>query len=188
MSAEIAELPTEERDLALGRFMDAWSELEANLRALLSVLSGAPAEASFSIAAAIPDTGRLRDLLLALGRLQLEDGRDQTELSEICEYLLIQNRYRNSIVHGQWLLTNNRAQTSVRGVVHPYMWVRAYTLVDKTKEFNAVLGRDVKAEDQYVFTVERLEQRVQKVRDFSGRISKLTEEIRGRVRLPKRGL
>jgi hypothetical protein len=36
--------PERERDLALGRFMDAWSELEATLRSLLSVLSGAPSE------------------------------------------------------------------------------------------------------------------------------------------------
>jgi hypothetical protein len=117
----ITALPTEERDLALGNFMDACSELEANIRQLLSVLSGAHPQTSFSIATAIPDIGRMCELLLALGELQLDDPVMQKELKDICDYLLKSSKFRNSIVHGQWIVTSNRATPSAEPR-HRYMW------------------------------------------------------------------
>lgn len=177
-----------ERDLTLGRFMDAWSQLEANLRSLLGVLSGAPPETAFSIAAAIPDNGRMHDLLLALGDLQLEEADDRKELKELCQHLLISNRYRNSIVHGQWVLTDDRTPPSPFGFALPSKaWVRVYTMIDKIKEFFAVIGEDEKAREQYVFTVDRLKERTTSARGLSARISAFSERIKGRVRLPTRG-
>jgi hypothetical protein len=183
-SGTMEPLSTEHRDSALGAFMDAWSELEGSLRNLLRILSGAPSEISFSIAAAIPDNGRLKELLLALGRIQLTKIDDCIELQKICEYLLVSNRYRNSIIHGQWICTNNREPGPEPR--HRYMWVRVYQLIDKAKEFEAAVGIDKKAADQYVFTIPRLKERAQKARDFAERVKGFSEKIEGRVRKPKR--
>jgi hypothetical protein len=180
--------PTMDRDLALGSFMDAWSQLEAMFRTLLSILSGAPPETSFSIAAAIPDVGRMNDLLLALGDIQLSDAEDRKELKAICKYLLTCSKYRNSIVHGQWVLTNNRVEPTPISASGPaYMWVRVYSIVDKTKAFNAVLGRDEDLAEKHVFTIQRLYERASKARMFAVRVSALSDRIAERVRLPKRG-
>jgi hypothetical protein len=172
--------PEEERDLALGRFMDAWSMLEAEIRNLLRLLSRAPDQAAFAIAAAIPDMRRMNELLVALGELHLGSD-DQAELAKICKELLISNKYRNSIVHGQWGCTNNRDSKPVGGIVYPFMWVRFYTFINKTDEFEAVLGRNKGAQKQYVFSVERLEERAQKARDFRDQISAFSERIAGRA-------
>ena len=178
--------PAFDRDLSLGRFMDAWSQLEANIRALLSALSAAPPETSFSIAAAIPDVGRMYDLLMALGATQLETPEDMKELEEICDHFRISSKFRNSIVHGQWLLTNNRMPPPF-GSYPPYMWVRVYTIIDKMKEFNAVVGADEKTAQQHVFTIEHLNQRAQSARILGARVSRFSESIKTRVRFPERG-
>jgi hypothetical protein len=176
--------PPFERDLWLGRFMDAWSQLEASLRALLAVLSQAPTDSAFPIAAAIPDLGRMKELLETLGETYLADSDDQKELLEITKYLAISAQYRNSIVHGQWGLTSNRDKVATWGVVHDKMWIRIYTFIDKFKEFEAALGRDPQAEKRYVFTVPRLQERTQKARAFADRIDKFSERIQGRLRKP----
>jgi hypothetical protein len=175
--------PVRERDLALGRFMDEWSQLEASLRDLLHILSQAPSEAAFSIAAAIPDLGRMNELLQALGQLYLEKD-DQDELAAIGKYLLISTRYRNSIVHGQWGLTHNKERKVTLGVVHDLMWIRIYTLIDKQKETYAALGMDAAAQERFVFTIERLQERAQKVLEFTNRIYRFSEGIKERIRKP----
>ncbi len=170
--------PAIERDLALGRFMDAWSQLEAELRDLLSVLSGAPQQAAFSIAAAIPDMGRMKDLLLSLGALFIQDEHDRKELQEVCQGLVIYGRHRNSIVHGQWGLTNNRDRIMTGGIVHEHMWIRIYTMIDKQKEFKAAVGDDADAATQYVFTVRRLAERTGKVLKMADRVGALSNRIK----------
>lgn len=173
--------PTLQRDLALGRFMDAWSQLESMLRELLHVLSHAPREAAWSIAAAIPDLGRMRELLEALGRSYL-NADDQKELADILQYLRVSNGYRNAIVHGQWGLTNNRSRTSIDGVIHDFMWIRIYVMIDKRREFVAALGLDEKTEKQYVFTVEKLEERAKKTKAFALRVGAFSDAISERLR------
>ena len=166
--------------------MDAWSELEASIRTLLTILSAAPPQTAFSIAAAIPDVGRLQELLLALGDIQLEEPVDLKELKEICSYFLLSSKYRNSIVHGQWLLTNNRMPPPF-GLFPQFVWVRTYTIIDKTKEFMAVIGTDEKTAKRHVFTVDRLNERAEKARKFVERVKEFSERIRGRVRFHNRG-
>jgi hypothetical protein len=60
-------------------------------------------------------------------------------------------------------------------------------MIDKVKEFLAVVGEDQKAQEQYVFTIDRLNERAAKARKFAVRISDFSEKIKGRVRLPERG-
>lgn len=166
----------------MGVFMDAWSELEGALRGLLILLSGAPWHTAISIAAAIPDFGRMQELLLALGVTQLADKKDRDELEAICRYFLISNRYRNAIVHGQWGLK----WTTGAGADKPPAWFRGYLVIDIVKRIHAVNGVDAKAQDQYVFTIERLNERADKAREFTKRIAAFSKRIEGRVGLSER--
>ncbi len=163
--------------------MSAWGELEGALRRLLIVLSGAPWQTAISIAAAIPDFGRMQELLQALGAMQLDDKEDRDELEAICRYFLISNRYRNSIVHGEWGL----AWTTGDGVNAPAAWFRGYLNIDLMKRIQAQNGTDAKAQDQYVFTIERVNERADKARAFTQRIAAFSKRIEGRIRLPERG-
>jgi hypothetical protein len=60
-------------------------------------------------------------------------------------------------------------------------------MIDKTKEFYAVIGGDEKTERRHVFTVERLNERAQKAREFAQRISLFSHTNRNRLRLPYGG-
>jgi hypothetical protein len=162
--------------------MGAWSELEGALRNLLIVLSGAPWQTAISIAAAIPDFGRMQELLQALGVMQLADKEDRNELEAICRYFLISNRYRNAIVHGEWGLK----WTTGDGVDAPAMWFRGYLNIDIVKRVQAQNGGDKSAADQYVFTIERLNERADKAAMFTKRIAAFSKRIEGRIRLPER--
>jgi hypothetical protein len=179
----IERLPTEARDLALGHFMDEWSQLEARLRSLLGSLAGTHFEVGFAIGSAIPDLGRMQELLQVLGDLQLKDAKDRKELKKICDYLIIQIRYRNSIVHGQWLIRNSRKRGPED---HLFEWVRVYSIIGRAKEMAAVLGRDEKGEEKWVFTIDRLNERSAKTKALSERIRKFLEGIHTRVRFPER--
>jgi hypothetical protein len=175
--------PTHDRDLALGRFMSAWSEVEGALRRLLIVLSGAPWQTAISIAAAIPDFGRMQELLRALSVMQLANKEDRDELEAICSYFLISNRYRNAIVHGEWGLS----WTTGDGVDAPAVWFRGYLNIDITKRIQAQGGRDKSAADQYVFSIERLNERADKAIKFAERIAAFSKGIEGKVQLPENG-
>ncbi len=177
-------LPTEPRDLAMGRFMEAWSQLEASLRDLLSALSGAPDRAAFSIAAAIPDNGRMQELLLALGNMASIDLDEMKELKAICEHLQTSNRYRNHIVHGQWINASDTSKPATASPYKPRMWLRVYTVIDKRKEFDAVMGWDEKARKLYVFSVARLEERALSALALADRITRLKELVMVRNRMP----
>ena len=177
-------LPTEPRDLAMGEFMNAWSELEAQLRSMLSALAGTQIEISIAIGAAIPDNGRMKELLLVLGDIQLRGDADRAELAGICEHLSIANAYRNSIVHGQWLVRNNREATGPGA--HPYEWVRVYSIIGRSKEMAAVFGTDETSEKRWVFTIKRLTERAASAAGLADRIRRFQKGIRARVRHPER--
>src|SRR5665213_467121 len=115
-----SEPPKFDRDLEMGRFIDAWSQVEWEMRNLLRILSQAPAEAAGPIAAAIPDNGRMAELLQVLGEQYLEP-TERGELDAIIGHVKISNTYRNSIVHGHWGLTNNREKAITQGTVHDFM-------------------------------------------------------------------
>ncbi len=174
------EPPTFERDLAMGRFIDAWSQVEWEMRNLLRILSKAPAEAAGPIAAAIPDNGRMAELLQVLGKRYLES-TECDELDGIIEHVKISNNYRNSIVHGHWGLTSNREKVATRGTVYDFMWIRVYIFIDKLKELNAALGRDPAAQDRYIFSVQRLTKRAQSAHKLADRIQTFSQRIERRL-------
>jgi len=131
MAKETREWPPEdERDLAMGRFMNAWSRVEHSLHFLFGGLSGVSGKTGEAIAHRVPDVGRMADLLIALGALNLPE-EDKKELKQIREYLLIQARYRNSIVHAMWAMRPNAEKRVVNGLIHQWEWVRIYYVIDR---------------------------------------------------------
>jgi hypothetical protein len=96
---------------------------------------------------------------------------------------LISNRYRNAIVHGEWGLK----WTTGDGTDAPAVWFRGYLNIDILKRIQAQSGRDKSAADQYVFTIERLNERTDKAGVFAKRIEAFSKRIEGRIRLPERG-
>jgi hypothetical protein len=177
MAEETTEWPPEdERDLAMGSFMYAWSRVEMALHSLFRSLSGTSDAVAHAIANAIPDVGRMAELLTALGALHLTSD-DQKELAEIRKYLLIQGRYRNSIVHGFWGLRPNSTKRPIDGVIHQAEWVRVYYVIDKAEMGRSVIGKDEKGHDKYVFNLPRLQERAEKALLFSSRIDALTLKL-----------
>lgn len=168
--------PEDQRDLSLGRFMDAWSDVEQQLRFLLQQLSGTDGAIAYAISAAVPDLGRMRDLLKAIGSIRLQ-GSDLAELDNICSDVQRQAQHRNTIVHGRWGLTNNVEQTPILGVIHDLKWVRVYNVVDQSIELQAVLGKNEKAQRRYVFSVARLDERSVKARSLAQRITALALRV-----------
>lgn len=167
------------RDIALGQFMNAWSDLEGSLRILLGLLSGASPQVAQAIAAAIPDLGRMRELLMALGAAHLDDA-EQKELDELCKYLTISAMYRNSIVHGQWGIVGNTIIDEDGREVMRSEWMRIYVIIDPQRESDAVAGLNTADRERYVFSISRLHERAQKAADFSKKIYAFADKIRTR--------
>ena len=176
--------PIDPRDLALGRYLTAWSNLEHSLRFLLARLIGTTFEIGFSVAAAIPDNGRMQELLRALGRLQLDDSDDLNELVEICKHVQDSSHHRNRIVHGTWVVTNDRHEEARSGRA-AYMWVRAYPLPDKERERMAITGHSPKDEKKYVYSVARLIERAEKADALGKRIGAFNLRIENRTGKPE---
>ena len=165
--------PEDERDLAMGRFMDAWSRAESAMRLLFEILSGTSGGVSHAIGAAIADNGRMIDLLVALGALRLS-AEDQTELKDIRKYFLVLARYRNSIVHGVWGLRPNSDRREIHGVVHHLEWIRFYPVMDREELTRAVVKTDKKGHEKYIFNVPRLRERAEKALAFADRLDALS--------------
>jgi len=150
----------------MGRFMHAWSQVELSLHMLFQNLSGAAGKTGQAIAHAIPDIGRMADLLTALGGLNLPE-EDKKELKEIRKYLLVQARYRNSIVHAMWPLRPNIEKRPIDGLIHDKEWVRVFYVIDRSELGRAVLGVDKQAHDKFVFNVPRIQHRAKKAIELS---------------------
>ena len=129
----ISSPPTDERDAALGRYMDAWSRLETSINYSTQEILEIDADAGFVIWAAI-QTRQSIDVLDAAAKLKFnKDGRKRVAL--ICEQLIRRNMRRNHIVHGFWRF---KVKIGVMGG-EPEIgeWRRVYDHVDPDKEASA---------------------------------------------------
>lgn len=165
------------RDLALGRFMDAWSQLEGAMRRLLAVLGGLEWYAAGPIAAAIPDNGRMAELLVALGRARKLPKEELETLEDLLKGLKTYMQRRNAIVHGQWCLINKRGETELEGAVHPMMWIRTYVFIDQVEGFHAAMGRGKTRHKDRVFTITQLNEQTAKTVKLGGQFLALADRL-----------
>ncbi len=98
----IEEPEDDQRHIALGKFMDAWSSLEIPIGTLLAKATGTERENIAVLMNALGTRGQL-DVISVLGRVGLDDAA-AVELTDILERVKTSNTRRNHIVHGRWIL------------------------------------------------------------------------------------
>lgn len=160
----ISSPPSEERDAALGRYMDAWSRLETSINYTTQEILGIDADAGFVIWAAI-QTRQSIDVLDAAAKLKF-DKSGQTRVAQICEQLVRRNMRRNHIVHGFWRF---KVQIGVMGG-EPEVgeWRRVYDHVDPDREPSA---------DGSSFTVAELDKTTGHVEEMIEALWSLEQDI-----------
>ena len=149
MVFQIEEPPTEERDVALGQYMDAWSRLETILLELLRELLHTDDAATVAVGATL-GARQLKDLLNALAALRMRPEGTQ-KMARLCNRFSGLNTKRNHIIHGRWAVV-----VHLRTDGNTVAWVRSYTPVDPAL---AMAGGDYtkpKIGDHFAFTIKQL--------------------------------
>jgi len=107
----------DERHVALGKFMDAWSKVEMNIRLILSVLIDTDNETMPTVMNALGTRGQL-DVMLSLAHVKLT-AQANIEIEALLERIKVNNTKRNYIVHGYWALEFKLvSQGNKPGLVH----------------------------------------------------------------------
>lgn len=120
----ISDPPTEARDSALGRYMDAWSRLETMIMLATRDILGIESEAAHVIWSALQTYQKIK-VLDAAAKLRFHK-RGRERVAKICESLIHRNTRRNYIVHGTW---SHRIEFGV-GDRLVSEWRRVYDHVD----------------------------------------------------------
>lgn len=138
-------LPTDERDIALGQFMQEWAELETQLLLLFYTLIGTPIQ----IAEAIFLTGfqsmNLVELFIALGQIRLPQP-EQQKLKRLCKRYREAAAKRNKIVHGSWYPTDESCE-----------WARIYIPINQNTRKQIYDKSNQKIRSKYRFTIKELQ-------------------------------
>jgi len=112
----------QQRDQALGIYMDAWSRAEGALLSIMSdMISPEPhiGRAIFAVLSA----AQIRDVMTALSRTAYE-GDGQKKLEKLLERVKRAATKRNRIVHGRWKLEIDMNHDT--GIVFNAEWARLY--------------------------------------------------------------
>jgi len=169
MEIEITMLPTDERDRALGRYMDAFSRLEILINRMIEALLGTDWEAGRAIASVIYSAQSIK-LLEALSAIRLPIALAE-KVAKQCDRLARRNMRRNHIVHGIWqqVVTIEADQTKME-------WVRAYTPTQPA--LAAILDfEDPKLLGTYTFTISALDRATDHVEEMLEALSPLLSEM-----------
>ena len=152
----IVPLPVEIRDSVLGRVMGAWGVLEGVIGVILQLLIKTDFEAALIITASGLTTVEIKDLIIALSRLRLNEN-NQKIIENLGEKLKRKNTKRNRIVHGEWR-TEVVNQSVPLG--HPpsmiERWVRFYTPTDPIVAKKARDPSNQKERSAYRFTLHQM--------------------------------
>lgn len=167
----IFDLPTNDRDITLGQFMDAWSSLENKLFIFFWKLIGT----NFYIARAIFSTGiqttNLSELLISIAPFRLTD-LEQKTLKTLCKRYRSAAQKRNRIVHGVWYI-ETKADNS--------QWVRIYSPINYQLRDEIYNPQNQKIRSAYRFTIRQLTEVVNQIKtlhkDFNNLISPFLDRL-----------
>jgi len=138
--------PKDDGHLAMGRFMDAWSQLEHTLFLFFWKLSGTNAY----IARAIYSTGiqakNLSELLISIAPWGLTESEQKT-LKTLCKRYYNFALKRNKIVHGAWYLETKANKSQ---------WLRSYSPISYQLWSEMHHPQNQKTRRAYSFTVQQL--------------------------------
>lgn len=170
MDIPVTMLPTEERDRALGRYMDAWSRLETIMDHVIEGLLRTDWQAAKVLASILYSQQRIK-LLEALAAVRLPP-QNAERVARICEQISRRNTRRNHIVHGSW----QQAMT-VYDDHYESEWVRVYTPSDPA--LAAIRSYDdSKLLGWYNFTLPALDRAAAEVEVVTSSLSSLMQQIR----------
>jgi hypothetical protein len=138
----------------LGRFMDAWGKLEAQLTFLLMHLTPLRLSDADLI---VPKLGMRNalDLLDSLGRRKL-DNDSAAVFTNLLERASKLNTKRNILVHGRWVLEANVIVRRGEACL-ALQFLREITPVDPTHEKAMANPRNQKERVRYSFTLKRID-------------------------------
>ena len=142
------------RHEALGRFMDAWSQLEDSLTRLLTALITIDDTTAGLIAPKLGTKNTL-DLLEGLGMRKL-DNQSSKSLTALMDRVRKLNTKRNVLVHGHWVLEANVILK--RGDAHLVTQFLREVSPDDPQAAEAMTNpRNQKERVRYAFTIKRIE-------------------------------
>ncbi|MBS0254921.1 MAG: hypothetical protein JSS36_06855 [Proteobacteria bacterium] len=144
---QLESLPPEEKDAALGRYMDAFGRLES----MIHIAIGEIVQIDLAVLGsffAVLQTKQSIDLLDSIAFEHLSDeGADR--VTKLCERLARRNMRRNRIVHGAWtqiVILNDKVATQ--------QWVRSYRHINP--RIRNLRYTDSSSSGEYTFTIDQL--------------------------------
>ncbi len=169
-------LPTDERDKALGKYMDAFSRMESMINHLIQGLLGIEWQAGNALASVLYSKQRI-DLLELLASIKLP--KEVAErVTKACGKLGRRNMRRNHIIHGAW-----QQAVTVHDDRVEMEWVRKY--VPTNPDLAALRDYDdPKLLGTYSFTIQEIDRATDHVEEVLGILSSLGTEIRELLPLP----
>ena len=175
-------LPKEERDQALGRYMDAFSRLERMMLMATQVMLNIEVDTLGPIFATL-GTRQMIDLLGATAKLRLTTAGAE-RVKNLCDRIGRRNTRRNHIVHGYW----TSYVTPIHGG-YDGQWVRRYDHVDPT--LMSLEPVDPKVLGFYNFTIPALDKATGHVEEMVQALSVLlldTPQLLARRQTPEERL
>lgn len=164
----IPALPKEERDRAMGRYMDAFSRLEGMMRVAAEILLRIEQGPAGPIFATL-GTRQLIDLLGAAAKISLKD-EGIARVKNICERIGRRNMRRNHIVHGYWTTFIRAGDDGIEA-----LWIRRYDLVDPSRM--QIDPTDPQLLGTYNFTILALDKATDHVEEMVQAMSVLVVDI-----------
>lgn len=141
--------PTTDRDIALGRYMSEWGNLEFKISILFYILIGTDVEIASILFSVGFQAKTLIDLLKAFGQSILLES-EQKELKGLCKRYNELVLKRNKIVHSRWLLD------SVKNDPTAAQWVRICFPIDPEVSKQIFNKSNQKIRSKYRFTIKQL--------------------------------
>lgn len=176
MEITLEPLPTEERDKALGKYMDAFSRMEGMINYINQELLQTDWLASNALWALMYSKQRI-DLMESLAWLRLPKDM-AARVTKACEKCARRNMRRNHIIHGRW-----EQAVNVYDDRYEMEWVRRYTPTSPDLAYIKDYD-DPKLLGMYSFTIPVLDRATDHVEEMVLALSALATEIRTQLSLP----
>lgn len=175
VNIQIEMLPVDERDAALGKYMDAFSRMEGMLELMVRFLLKTDHIPARAVNSVLYSKQRI-DLIEALAASNLSK-ETAARVAKACERLSRRNMRRNHIVHGIWQQLVLVSDDSVE-----MMWLRVYSPSDPS--LSKLGPDDPKLAGVYSFTIPELDRATGHVEEMLPILGELLKEIREQLPQP----
>lgn len=166
-NVQLEHLPTDLRDITMGRYIDAFSKLEGSIQYATGNILGLDYGAIRQIFSVMM-TKQMIDLLENSAQSRLSEPEAKT-IKGICDRIVNQNALRNRIIHGSW------QQVVTTFDDHAVQeWVRFYYAI-KTSQKD-LSHSDPKMAGKFCFTIKNLEKCISNIEEIIKELKKFYSE------------